>query len=59
MGDTGPCGAVTKLPVTARQLVEASPSITKDGAVVMGTRRSTVFALDPRRGRALTPAYTC
>jgi hypothetical protein len=44
---------VTKLPVTARQLVEASPSMTKDGAVVMGTRKSMVFALDPRRGTLL------
>ena len=52
-GDPGAAPQVTKLPVTARQLVEASPSMTKDGAVVMGTRKSTVFALDPDRGTLL------
>jgi outer membrane protein assembly factor BamB len=50
---TSPSAQVTKLPVTARQLVEASPSMTRDGAVVIGTRKSTVFALDPRLGTLL------
>ena len=46
-------GEVSRLPVTARQLVEASPSMTKDGGVVMGTRRSTVFAVDRHTGELL------
>ena len=46
-------GEVSRLPVTARQLVEASPSVTRDGGVVMGTRRSVVFAVDRRTGELL------
>lgn len=46
-------GDVSRLPVTARQLVEASPSVTRDGGVVMGTRRSVVFAVDKRTGELL------
>ena len=42
--------AVARLPVTARQLVDASPSMTRDGALVLGTRTSVVFALDAERG---------
>ena len=44
---------VTRLPVTARQLVEASPSMTRDGALVLGSRTSVVFALDPTTGTLL------
>jgi serine/threonine-protein kinase/endoribonuclease IRE1 len=45
--------AVARLPVTARQLVDASPSMTRDGALVLGTRTSVVFALDAERGTLL------
>ena len=44
---------VARLPVTARQLVDASPSMTRDGALVLGTRTSVVFALDAERGTLL------
>ena len=50
---SGGAGEVSRLPVTARQLVEASPSVTRDGGVVMGTRRSVVFAVDRRTGELL------
>eukprot|EP00897_Mesotaenium_endlicherianum_P004834 jgi/Mesen1/4379/ME000222S03509 len=42
-----------KLPATARELVQASPSVTRDGAVVLGARRSTVFLLDADTGALL------
>lgn len=45
--------AVARLPVTARQLVDASPSMTRDGALVLGTRTSVVFALDADNGTLL------
>ena len=44
---------VTRLPITARQLVDASPSATRDGAVVIGKRTSVVFALDAKSGTLL------
>ena len=44
---------VTRLPVTAAQLVEASPSMTRDGALVVGGRSSLVFALDAKTGALL------
>ena len=50
----GSLGAgVAKLPVTARALVAASPTVTHDGAVVVGSRTSTAWALDARTGRVL------
>ena len=41
---------VRRLPVTTRELVEASPSATRDGALVVGRRSSTIYALNPRTG---------
>ena len=45
--------SISKLPVTTKDLVEASPSITNDGAVIVGTRKTTVFAVDSRSGEIL------
>jgi len=42
-----------KLPLSAPELVESSPSLTMDGAVVMGVRRSSVVALDRADGRTV------
>lgn len=41
---------VRRLPVTTRELVDASPSATADGALVVGRRSSTIYALNPRTG---------
>ena len=41
---------VRRLPVTTRELVDASPSATRDGALVVGRRSSTIYALNPRTG---------
>ena len=49
----GADAVVTRLPVTARQLVDASPSMTRDGAVVVGERKSVVFALSASTGALL------
>jgi outer membrane protein assembly factor BamB len=45
--------ALQKLPLSAPELVESSPSLTTDGAVVMGVRRSSVVALDRVDGRTV------
>ena len=42
--------SISRLPVTTRDLVEASPSVTNDGAVIVGTRKTTVFAVDAESG---------
>jgi hypothetical protein len=44
----GAAAGVAKLPVTARALVAASPTVTHDGAVVVGSRTSSAWALDAR-----------
>ena len=49
----GTKAVVTRLPVTVRQLVEASPSMTRDGGLVLGTHTSVVFALDSSDGTLL------
>lgn len=41
---------VRRLPVTTRELVDASPSATRDGALVVGKRSSTIYALDAHTG---------
>ena len=41
---------VRRLPVTTRELVEASPSATRDGALVVGRRSSTIYALRASTG---------
>jgi hypothetical protein len=42
-----------KLPVTVPELVELSPSITVDNALVLGSKQTTVFMLDRRTGKLL------
>merc|ERR1712159_564511 len=42
--------SISRLPVTTKDLVEASPSVTNDGAVIVGTRKTTVFAVDAENG---------
>ena len=46
-------GTVEKLPLSAVDLVAASPSVSNDGAVVVGSRTSSAFALDPVTGAVL------
>lgn len=49
----GEAAGVQKLPVTMPELVELSPSITVDNALVLGSKQTTVFVLDRRSGRLL------
>lgn len=42
-----------RLPVTLPDLVAAAPSLTDDGSVILGERRSTVYLLDAATGRLL------
>lgn len=45
---------VQKLGMTARQLVDAAPLVTDDGAaIVLGTRRTRVFVIDASSGALL------
>ena len=47
-----------KLPATVPQLVEASPSATEDGALLLGSHRSSVYVVDGKSGvllRVLPP----
>lgn len=44
---------VRRLPVTTRELVDASPSATRDGALVVGKRASMVYGLHPRTGEVV------
>ena len=52
-GAHGAAAGVAKLPVTARALVAASPTVTHDGAVVVGSRSTSAWALDARTGAVL------
>jgi len=59
----GVAPTLERLPASVQDLVAASPSITTDGAVVLGARRTVVYALNPRDGRLLrefsdSPAFT-
>jgi len=59
----GVAPTLERLPASVQELVAASPSITTDGAVVLGARRTVVYALSPRDGRLLrefsdSPAFT-
>ena len=40
-----------RLPITLPELVEASPSLTDDGSIIVGNRKSSVFMLDVVTGR--------
>lgn len=49
---------VQRLPATIAQLVEASPSATDDGALLLGSHSSSVFVVDGKSGallRVLSP----
>ena len=46
-------GSMQKLPATVAQLVEASPSATEDGALLLGTHRSSVYVVDAATGMLL------
>ncbi|CAI7774080.1 unnamed protein product, partial [Closterium sp. NIES-54] len=53
-GRTPRWDAAHELPVTAKELVSASPSVTRDGAtVIVGSQKSTAFLLDPVTGAVL------
>ena len=42
-----------RLPATVPQLVEASPSVAEDGAVLTGTHQSSVYVIDSKTGHLL------
>jgi serine/threonine-protein kinase/endoribonuclease IRE1 len=48
--------AAQKLPLSVPELVELSPSVTEDGAYVLGSRDTTIFSIDLASG-ALVRAY--
>ena len=43
------CGQ--RLPLSVQEVVEEAPSLTEDGALVVGSRTTTVFLVDPGTGR--------
>eukprot|EP00951_Prasinocladus_malaysianus_P039321 scaffold439663_cov31-Prasinocladus_malaysianus.AAC.1 len=45
--------ALQKLPVGVPELVEMSPSVAADDALLLGSKQTTVFVLDRRTGRLL------
>ena len=60
---SGGAPTLERLPSSVQDLVEASPQITIDGAVVLGARRTVVYALNPLDGSLLrefsdSPAFT-
>lgn len=42
-----------RLPATVPQLVTASPSATEDGALLLGSHRSSVYVVDAKSGALL------
>jgi hypothetical protein len=42
-----------RLPISLPELVEAAPSMTADGSIIMGRRQSKIYALDKHTGQAL------
>lgn len=42
-----------KLPISLPELVDAAPSLTNDGSVVLGTRQTTLYVLERSSGRLL------
>eukprot|EP00899_Mesostigma_viride_P015117 jgi/Mesvir1/23606/Mv18289-RA.1 len=45
--------AVERLPISVQELVEVSPALTQDGALVLGERSTVVFVLDASSGKLL------
>jgi hypothetical protein len=43
-----------RLPISLPELVDAAPSLTADGSLILGSRDSKVFALDRRSGRSVS-----
>ena len=44
---------VQKLPMTVAEVVDIAPSMTPDGSLVVGSRTTTVYLLDPATGAVL------
>jgi hypothetical protein len=42
-----------KLPISLPELVDAAPSLTGDGSVVLGNRQTTLYVLERSSGRLL------
>eukprot|EP00878_Enallax_costatus_P018795 GHUV01019807.1.p1 GENE.GHUV01019807.1~~GHUV01019807.1.p1 ORF type:complete len:727 (+),score=262.17 GHUV01019807.1:265-2445(+) len=43
-----------RLPISLPELVDAAPSLTADGSIILGRRESKVFLLDKRTGRSVS-----
>lgn len=48
-----PFACSQRLPITLPDLVDASPSLTDDGSLIVGQRMSSVFVLDAVSGQPL------
>lgn len=46
--------SLQRLPISLPELVDAAPSLTADGSIIMGRRESKVFLLDKRTGQPLS-----
>jgi len=44
---------IERLPISLPELVEAAPSMTADGSIILGRRQSKIYALDKHTGQAL------
>ncbi len=51
VGVTSHHHAAQRLPITLPELVESSPSLTEDGSIIVGNRKSSVIMLDVATGR--------
>ena len=48
------CDSVSqRLPISLPELVEAAPSMTADGSIILGRRQSKIYALDKHTGQVL------
>ena len=43
-----------RLPISLPELVDAAPSLTADGSIILGRRESKVFLLDKHTGRSVS-----
>ena len=51
--DSSWASLLQRLPASVQEVVDMSPSLTSDGAVVLGTRQTTVMLVDPGSGRVI------
>lgn len=51
--DSSWASLLQRLPASVQEVVDMSPSLTSDGAVVLGTRQTTVMLVDPVSGRVI------